>query len=114
MAPREVTGRKPGVTPDRHKRSDGPRKLGPREIEATPRGAIPARADGAALPPIRGPPLAYTILEFCEAARISEDFFYKLKRQGQTPRLAKVGARTLITVTAANEWFKEREVDAEA
>jgi len=103
MAPREVTGRKPGVTPDRHKRRHGPRKLGTRDIEATPRGAIPAQADGTTLKPIRGPPprIALSIPEFCAAFGISEDFFYKLKRQGQTPRLMKVGARTLISGTLA-------------
>jgi predicted DNA-binding transcriptional regulator AlpA len=55
------------------------------------------------------PRLAFGILEFCTAVGISEDFFYKLKRQGQAPRLLKIGARTMVSVQAANEWLVERE-----
>jgi hypothetical protein len=46
---------------------------------------------------------------FCRSHGISEDFFYKLKRQGQTPRLMKVGARTLISHEAAADWRRECE-----
>jgi hypothetical protein len=45
-----------------------------------------------------------SIPEFCEAFRISGDFDCKLKRQGQGPREMKVGARTLISLAAANDW----------
>ena len=55
------------------------------------------------------PTLALSIRQFCKAYNISEDFFYKLKRQGQAPRLMKVGARTLISMEAADEWRIERE-----
>lgn len=60
------------------------------------------------------PRLALNILEFCAAFGISEDFFYKLKRQGQAPRLMKVGARTLISMEAAKEWRIAREAEAKA
>ena len=53
--------------------------------------------------------MALTILEFCAAFRISDDFYYKLKRQGQGPREMKVGKRTLISLAAADEWRIERE-----
>ena len=53
--------------------------------------------------------MALTILEFCEAFRISDDFYYKLKRQRQGPREMKVGKRTLISMAAADEWRIERE-----
>ena len=55
------------------------------------------------------PRLALTILEFCAAFRISDDFYYKLKRQGKGPREMKVGKRTLISLVAADEWRIERE-----
>jgi hypothetical protein len=62
-------------------------------------------------PPLAPTPrLALSIPAFCEAHDISEDFFYKLKRQGQTPRLMKVGARTLVSLEAAADWRREREV----
>jgi len=55
------------------------------------------------------PRLALTILEFCAAFRISDDFYYKLKRQCKGPREMKVGKRTLISLVAADEWRIERE-----
>ena len=90
MARREVTGRKPGVS--NHLVKSG----------------LPDPQDE----PIPPPRLAMSIPEFCVAVSISEDFFYKLKRQGQTPRVMKVGARTLVTVAAAKEWISEREAEA--
>jgi len=113
MARREVTGRKPGVSADLIERASGPPD--PEDDEPTQHGEPPDQA-AATLPPIRGPPprLALSIIEFCEAFGISEDFFYKLKRQGQAPRLMKVGSRTLVSLQAANEWRIERERAAKA
>jgi predicted DNA-binding transcriptional regulator AlpA len=59
-----------------------------------------------------GPPtprLALNIPEFCEAHRISEAFYYKLKKQGKGPREMEVGVRKLITLESAAEWRRERE-----
>jgi predicted DNA-binding transcriptional regulator AlpA len=67
----------------------------------------PAHSEPPPSPP--APRMALSIIEFCEAFGISEDFFYKLKRQGQTPKLMKVGKRTMISMEAANEWRIERE-----
>jgi hypothetical protein len=133
MARREVTGKKPGVSADLIERGSGPpdpedddpedddpardkpardkpERDKPERDEPTKHKEPAARAS-ATLPPIRGPPplLALSILEFCAAFGISEDFFYKLKRQGQAPRLMKVGKRTMISMEAANEWRIERE-----
>ena len=69
-------------------------------------------AKEAQMPP--PPRLAFGVVEFCEAFGISEDFFYKLKKQGKAPRLMKVGARSLISLQAADEWRVEREREAEA
>lgn len=54
-----------------------------------------------------------TIEEFCEANRISESMFYKLKRMrpSKAPRTLKVGKRILITPEAEAEWRREREKD---
>lgn len=57
------------------------------------------------------PRLAMTIEEFCDFFRITEGFFYKLKKQGLGPREMKIGARTLISVEAAVEWGREHEAN---
>jgi hypothetical protein len=86
MARAEITGKKPHLT---------------------------AHASGEA-PPIRGPPLAMSIREFCAQHGISEDMFFKMRRQGWGPRTMKVGSRTLISHEAAAEWRREREAAAAA
>ena len=63
----------------------------------------------AVLPRPPTPRLALSIPEFCEAHRISETFYYKLKKQGKGPREMKVGTRTLITFESAAEWRRSRE-----
>ena len=87
MSRAEVTGRKPGVSAD----LDPP-------------------------PLVRGPPvdrtvpqLAMSIPQFAEAHGISASMYFKLKKQGLTPREMKVGSRTLITFEAAAQWRAERE-----
>jgi hypothetical protein len=40
--------------------------------------------------------------------------FYKMKKQGLTPREMKVGTRRLITLEAAAEWRAEREAASTA
>jgi hypothetical protein len=77
-------------------------------VERTMRASAEAVSD-LVKPDPPPPRLALNILEFCAAFRISEDFYYKLKRQGQGPREMKVGARTLISLAAADEWRIERE-----
>ena len=101
MARAEVTGRKAGVTAD----------LIERDVKPTP-PPTPLREVKPEPRPPPTPRLALSIPEFCEAFGISEDFFYKLKRLGQGPRLMKVGARTLISLEAATEWAREREAAA--
>jgi predicted DNA-binding transcriptional regulator AlpA len=50
-----------------------------------------------------------TVEEFCEAFRISKPFFYSLRKQGLGPREMKLGARTIISMVAADEWRIARE-----
>ncbi|WP_342114578.1 hypothetical protein [Pseudoduganella sp. OTU4001] len=47
--------------------------------------------------------------EFCEAHRISRSSLFKLWREGDGPRIMKVGRRTLISAEAAAEWRKLME-----
>jgi len=85
MARAEVTGRKPMVTADR----------GPKYRRKPP------SADPNAL--------AMSIKEFCRLHGISEDMFFKMRRQGWGPAVMRVGTRTLISIEAAAEWRKARE-----
>jgi len=57
--------------------------------------------------------LAMSIREFCRLHGISEDQFYKMKREGWGPITMKVGSRTLISHEAAAEWRRAREAEAE-
>jgi hypothetical protein len=65
-------------------------------------------------PPIRGPPAAYSIAEFCVAHRISQSMYFKLRNMGLGPREMAVGSRRLISQEAAAEWRKAREAAASA
>ena len=108
MARGEVTGRKPLVTADPTKRKPGPPSADPGAVEPMAHSE-PQWSACATKPPIRGPPLAMSIREFCTAHRISEDMFFKMRRQGWGPAVMRVGTRTLISIEAAAEWRKARE-----
>jgi hypothetical protein len=140
MARPEVTGRKPRVTAARAKRrakhaeasddqthnetdvasddeASGEQEADPTaneesgEQEPTPhREPVPQAYDR--LPPIRGPPAAYSIAEFCRAHRISQSMYFKMRNQGLGPREMAVGSRRLISQEAAAEWRKAREAAA--
>ena len=52
----------------------------------------------------RGPPVIYTVNEFCTAHRVSRSGLYKLWREGAGPRVKRVGTKILISAEAAAEW----------
>jgi len=108
MARGEVAGRKPMVTADPAKRKRGRPSADPGAVEPMAHKE-PQWSASATTPPIRGPPLAMSIREFCTAHRISEDMFFKMRRQGWGPTVMRVGTRTLISIEAAAEWRKARE-----
>jgi hypothetical protein len=81
--------------------------------EVTGKKAGSAHADGEASAP-RGPPEVFTVPEFCDSHRISQAFYYKLKKMGIAPTTMKVGNRTLISRDAAAAWRREREEAASA
>jgi hypothetical protein len=53
---------------------------------------------------------AFSIQQFCEAHGISIDLYFKLQRQGLGPKTIKAGTRTLISIEAAAEWRRAREL----
>jgi hypothetical protein len=113
MARGEITGKKPAQTADAAKRQLGPpKKTDPKAIEPIGHGE-PGSDISVRTPPIRGPPLAMSIREFCALHGISEDMFYKMQREGWGPATMKVGSRTLISHEAAADWRREREAAAE-
>ena len=77
----EKTGRKPRSTPSGSKRKSGPPTEAPDAQEATagsddsPAFIYPGHL-------IRGPPLAFSIREFCLAHRISVPFLFSIKGTG--------------------------------
>jgi hypothetical protein len=87
MARGEVTGKKPT------NKNSGP-KYRRRPVSADPNS------------------LAMSIREFCRLHGISEDQFYKMKREGWGPTTMKVGSRTLVSHEAAAGWRREREIAA--
>jgi hypothetical protein len=56
----------------------------------------------------RGPPVAYTIAEFCYAHKISQASYYKQRKLGLTPKEKEFGRRRIITAEAAADWRRDR------
>jgi hypothetical protein len=56
------------------------------------------------------PQCAYTIGEFCEAHRISRSQFYLMLKGGDGPMLMRVGRQSRISVEAAANWRRAREL----
>jgi hypothetical protein len=113
MARPEITGRKLITTPDRPKRGSGPPSADQKAIEPTLHSR-PEENTSTKRPPIRGPPLAFSILEFCELHRISKELFFKAQREGWGPKVMRCGTRVLISFEAAEAWRREREAAAAA
>jgi hypothetical protein len=65
---------------------------------------------GAAEPEVQR--AAYSIPEFCTAHRICEAFYYKLRNAGLGPREMRAMRKVTISVEAATEWRREREIAA--
>jgi hypothetical protein len=55
-------------------------------------------------PAPNAPIQAMSIAAFCKLHSISQAFYFKLKRQGRTPREMRVGQRILISQEAARAW----------
>ena len=76
-----------------------------REVKAKTRTRAKAKAKAKAKS--KGRPSdaeAFTVPEFCQAHRISESFYYKLKSLGLGPEETKKLSKTIITNESAAEW----------
>jgi predicted DNA-binding transcriptional regulator AlpA len=54
-------------------------------------------------------PQVYTVRSFCDTFGLSRAAFYRLLARGSGPDCFHLGARTLITASAAAEWLKRME-----
>ena len=59
------------------------------------------------------PHAAFTISEFCEAHRISEAFYFKIRRLGLGPRESRTLGKVTISGEAAADWRRARESTTE-
>ncbi|MCK1343893.1 hypothetical protein IVB52_10195 [Bradyrhizobium sp. CW11] len=57
----------------------------------------------------RVPRAAFTIKEFCEAHRLSEAMYYKLRNAGLGPREMRAGRRVTVSLEAAIDGRRSRE-----
>jgi len=55
--------------------------------------------------------LAFKVKDFCEAHSFSRAKFYELVRDGQGPRLMRVGATVFISTEDAAEWRRRMTTD---
>jgi predicted DNA-binding transcriptional regulator AlpA len=58
-------------------------------------------------------PLAYDVTGFCAAVGISRSLFYDLQRNGEGPRVTKLGdrhRRSLILASDARTWLLKQSV----
>lgn len=62
--------------------------------------------------PVDAPPLAYSVLGFCEIASISRTQAYKEMKEGRL-NFIKCGKRTLIRRKDAEKWLDSLEVNRE-
>lgn len=58
-------------------------------------------------------PTCFTISGFCQDHHISKAFLYKLIKEGNGPRIAKIGRRSLISAEAASDWLALMEAQTD-
>jgi predicted DNA-binding transcriptional regulator AlpA len=55
-----------------------------------------------------------SIQQFCDAEGLSRGLYYKLKKQGRTPRELRIDAVIRITHQARIEWRRKMQKESEA
>jgi hypothetical protein len=78
----------------------------PKSLESGLGRAKPTDADASE----RKPRAAFTIKEFCEAHRLSEAMYYKIRTAGLGPREMRTFRKITISIEAAEQWRREREL----
>ena len=58
------------------------------------------------------PTHCFSVLEFCDAHRISRARYYELKALGLAPVEMHIGKRRIISTEAAEQWRRQREAVA--
>ncbi len=58
-------------------------------------------------------PLAFKIVEFCAAHRISRSLYYSLRSEGRGPRTMTLRGSQRISHEAAEEWRRRMEAEAD-
>jgi hypothetical protein len=71
-----------------------------------------ASAEIPAFEPRGSPTVAFTVAEFCFAHKISQAFYYELKRAGLGPKEMALGRRRIISGEAAADWRRARAADS--
>jgi hypothetical protein len=71
----------------------------------------PAREHKGAARSATHDPIAFTIVEFCQAHRVSRSWLYQEWAAGRGPRFMRAGVKKIITGEAAADW-RAREVEA--
>lgn len=49
----------------------------------------------------------FTIDEFCEAFGLSRSSFYRMRKAGTGPRVARIGCRVFVPIAAADKWLAQ-------
>jgi predicted DNA-binding transcriptional regulator AlpA len=57
---------------------------------------------------------AISVEQFCKKYGISDGTFYNLRKKGKGPKTIKIGARRVITNSAALEWEQQMMAETEA
>ncbi|MCA0929755.1 helix-turn-helix domain-containing protein [Ruegeria profundi] len=50
----------------------------------------------------------YSIDEFCSVFGLSRSSYYRLRKAGAGPRVAKIGGRVVVPAAVADKWLAQR------
>ena len=56
---------------------------------------------------------SYTVEEFCRMHKMCVSMFYKLRREGNGPKIMKINSKTLVSDKSNQEWVQRMEENSE-